>query len=324
MLDTEAGAAPPAVDVSARTAADRDRLIHRDNTFGTPEEDAFRRDFTVNALFYDIATFSIIDYVGGLADLQARLIRCIGDPDERLQEDPVRMVRAVSLAARLDFTIDPPIFGAIARHRHEIARSAPARLLEECYKILRAGAAERAFRLLADTGLLAHIAPAFGQTPPDGFWQALARLDAHRRRSGPAPDALPTTVLIGTLLAPLGFSERRPPRDPGDPARRRAPAVDLSPLPVARRDLEQLRQILLLQPRLCDLKLSHRAQRALLHRSTFKDAVTWLEIHGEAPDVVAHWRHAAGPGAPPGEEPPPARPRRRRRRLELNDRNDES
>src|SRR4029079_3855739 len=68
-----------------------DRLIHRDNTFGTPEEDAFRRDFTINALFYDISTFSIIDYVNGLQDLEARLIRSIGDPHVRFLEDPVRM-----------------------------------------------------------------------------------------------------------------------------------------------------------------------------------------------------------------------------------------
>ena len=68
-----------------------DRLVHRDNTFGTPEEDAFRRDFTINALFYDIATFSIIDFTGGLDDLRAGLVRCIGDPTERFQEDPVRM-----------------------------------------------------------------------------------------------------------------------------------------------------------------------------------------------------------------------------------------
>ena len=84
--------------------AERDRLLHRDNTFGTPEEDAFRRDFTVNALFYDIGSFSIIDYTGGLRDLEARIIRCIGDPEERFQEDPVRMLRAVAMAARLDFS----------------------------------------------------------------------------------------------------------------------------------------------------------------------------------------------------------------------------
>src|SRR5881396_2879368 len=76
---------------------DVDRMLHRDNTFGTPEEDAFRRDFTVNALFYDIADFSIIDYVGGLDDVRAGLVRAIGDPEVRFREDPVRMLRAVAL-----------------------------------------------------------------------------------------------------------------------------------------------------------------------------------------------------------------------------------
>src|ERR671920_1916826 len=85
------------------TTPEGEHQIHRDNTFGTPEEDAFRRDFTINALFYDIATFSIIDYVGGLDDLRAGVVRAIGDPEVRLREDPVRMLRAISLAARLEF-----------------------------------------------------------------------------------------------------------------------------------------------------------------------------------------------------------------------------
>ena len=87
----------------------------RDNTFGTPEEDAFRRDFTINALFYDIGTFSIIDYVGGLQDLKDGLLRCIGDPNDRFREDPVRMLRAVVMASRLNFRLDPPIVDAIDR-----------------------------------------------------------------------------------------------------------------------------------------------------------------------------------------------------------------
>ena len=98
--------AQPEGSASEREVREREsgnRVIHRDNTFGTPEEDAFRRDFTVNALFYDIGTFSILDYVGGLQDLEARLIRCIGEPGERFVEDPVRMLRAIALAARLDF-----------------------------------------------------------------------------------------------------------------------------------------------------------------------------------------------------------------------------
>src|SRR5947209_3958349 len=106
-----------------------DHYLHRDNTFGTPEEDAFRRDFTINALFYDIATFSIIDYVGGLDDLRARVVRSIGDPEVRFREDPVRMLRAIALAARLEFAIEEPIQAAIRRHRHEIAKSSTARML---------------------------------------------------------------------------------------------------------------------------------------------------------------------------------------------------
>ncbi len=135
------------------------RLIHRDNTYGTPEEDAFRRDFTVNALFYDIGTFAIIDYVGGLSDLDEGIIRCIGEPSVRFLEDPVRMLRAVVLAARLQFTIDEPILDAIREYRHEITRSAPARLMEEFYKILRSGHAAEAMRQLRTTGLLKAIAP---------------------------------------------------------------------------------------------------------------------------------------------------------------------
>src|ERR1700674_2735933 len=133
----------PAPDPST---VDGKRLIHHDNTFGTPEEDAFRRDFTINALFYDIATFSVIDYVGGLDDLSARVVRSIGDPETRLKEDPVRMLRAVAFASRLDFTIDPPVLEAIRLHRQAIATSAPPRLLEEYYKILRSGCAEKTFR----------------------------------------------------------------------------------------------------------------------------------------------------------------------------------
>ena len=121
---------------SHRAAPTRGPLLdnkqqHHDNTFGTPEEDAFRRDFTINALFYDIGTFSIIDYVGGLQDLKDGLIRSIGDPNERFQEDPVRMLRAIVMASRLDFRLDRPIVDAIATHRGLMASASAARLIEE-------------------------------------------------------------------------------------------------------------------------------------------------------------------------------------------------
>src|SRR5688572_16792335 len=177
-----AASGPEAPQVDGDPDEARDRLIHRDNTFGTPEEDAFRRDFTVNALFYNIADFSIIDYTGGLADLEARVIRCIGDPHERFREDPVRMTRAMAMAARLDFTIDPPIDAAIEVHRGEIARSAPPRLMDEFYKILRAGHAERAFRLMMERRLLEPISPVLQEAAGPALWRSLSALDGYRRR----------------------------------------------------------------------------------------------------------------------------------------------
>jgi poly(A) polymerase len=298
-------------------AGHHDRMLHRDNTFGTPEEDAFRRDFTVNALFYDIADFSIIDFTGGLGDLDARVIRSIGDPVERFQEDPVRMIRAVSMASRLDFTIDPPIDAAIAAHRGELARSAPARLMEEIYKLLRTGSAEKAFRMLAERRLLDPIAPELQKRSGEGLWRSLGALDTYRRRFDETPEALTNAVLLGTLLVPVGYDFRPPPvafSENGRP--KKEPALSLGVLPLARRDVERLRHILSLQRRLMDLHLSPRARRGLMHRGPFHEALTWLEIHGHAPEALEHWRGFIEAARTfEGEESTDTqRPRRRRRR----------
>jgi poly(A) polymerase len=309
---------PDAAHTPRRRATDH--LIHRDNTYGTPEEDAFRRDFTVNALFYDIGTFSIIDYVDGLRDLDARLIRCIGDPEVRFREDPVRMLRAVVLASRLEFAIDEPILEAIAVHRHEIRKSAPARLVEEYYKILRSGHANEALRQLAATGLLREISPELA-VDSEPLWQSIATLDRYRARFAAPPDSLSNAILAGTLLVPLGLAGRRQ-RFSADPLERR---IELGLLPIGRRDAERLHQILALQPRLMDIQAPHRVQRGVLHRTAVDEALTWLEIHGDRPDVVAHWRELQSQPAPvhhhvshphgEGEAGPgPFRRRRRRRR----------
>jgi poly(A) polymerase len=317
----EAAAAAPPVEHAIPLDEDRDRLIHRDNTFGTPEEDAFRRDFTVNALFYNIADFSIIDYTGGLDDLNARVIRSIGDPNDRFREDPVRMTRAVAMAARLGFTIDPPIDAAIETHRGEIARAAPARLIEEFYKILRAGHAEHALRMMAERKLLEPIAPQLQESAGPALWRSLAALDAYRQRFEELPDALTNAVLLGSLLVPLGYNARTlvgPPEPDGE--FRREPRLSLGMLPLARRDVERLRQILSLQRRLTDMNLSPRARRALIHRGPFREALTWLEIHGEAPEALEHWRGfmeaaaSTDPQSEGAEGLPPHRRRRRRRR----------
>src|SRR5207344_1893477 len=179
------------------TTPEGEQLIHHDNTFGTPEEDAFRRDFTINALFYDIATFSVIDYVGGLEDLRAGIVRSIGDPDVRLNEDPVRMLRAIAIAARLDFTIEPSLLAAIRTHRREISKSSMARLLEEYYKILRAGSSEKAFRGLAEAGLLEPISSELHRGATDALWRSLAALDTYRARFDATPEAFTNAVLLG-------------------------------------------------------------------------------------------------------------------------------
>jgi poly(A) polymerase len=287
------------------------RPVHHDNTFGTPEEDAFRRDFTINGLFYDIATFSIIDYVNGMDDLQAGVVRSIGEPEIRFREDPVRMLRAVALAARLDFSIDPPILEAIRIHRHEIARSSPARLLEEYYKILRSGFAEKTFRSLAEVGLLEPVAAELHRGAGAALWKSLAGVDAYRSRFAMIPDTFTNAVLLGSLLVPLGAAPS---------AGRHAESIPrLGSLPIARRDVERLRQILGLQRRLVDADAHPRTRRALTHRHIFRDALTWLEVHGEASDLVAEWnallaQSGSEPAADTTGERPPLRRRRRRRR----------
>jgi poly(A) polymerase len=318
------------------TTPEGEHLIHHDNTFGTPEEDAFRRDFTINALAYDIATFSIIDYVGGLDDLRAGVVRSIGDPEVRLREDPVRMLRAVALAARLDFAIDPPVLDAIRTHRHEIAQSSAPRLLEEYYKILRVGSAEKTFRMLAELGLLEPISRELHRGAADPLWRSLASLDAYRRRFESMPDTLTNPILLGSLLVPLGIAlgsgsgrsrDRRPHAADGvadvgqgvQTVPRQGAIPKLGSLPLARRDVERLRQILGLQRRLRDVTASPRAQRALAHRSLFREALTWFEIHGDAPDLVDNWKTLLAEGpvegeSGPAEVPDPGLRRRRRRR----------
>jgi len=312
-----------------------EQLIHHDNTFGTPEEDAFRRDFTINALAYDIATFSIIDFVGGLDDLRAGVVRSIGDPDVRLNEDPVRMIRAIAIAARLDFTIEPTLLQSIRRHRLEIAKSSQPRMIEEYYKILRAGSAEKTFRQMAEVGLLEPISLELHQGARDPLWRSLAAVDEYRSQFESTPDTLSNAILLGSLLVPLDVSlhpprTAHPPEAPAASASRRPrhpPGPRLGDLPLARRDVERLRQVISLQRRLRDLTASPRAQQSLAHRGIFREALTWMEIHGGAPEIVEHWMGIIDEGGSPepgsedsgdsGDDTAPSaypRPEQRRRR----------
>lgn len=130
-----------------------------DNTFGTPETDAYRRDFTVNGLFYNIRDFSVIDWVGGVQDIRRKVIRAIGDPDIRFQEDPVRMMRAIKFSSRLGFKIERKTAAAMRRHHACILNAALPRVCEEVFRLFPYGRSAEAFRQMYACGMLGDLLP---------------------------------------------------------------------------------------------------------------------------------------------------------------------
>jgi poly(A) polymerase len=134
-------------------------MILRDNHFGTIEQDAIRRDFTVNALYYDIADFSVHDYCNGMADLNDRLLRLIGDPVTRYQEDPVRMLRAVRLAVKLDLQLEAKTAAPIKKLANQLLDISSARLWDESHKLFLAGFAKPTFAMLEQYDLLGSLLP---------------------------------------------------------------------------------------------------------------------------------------------------------------------
>ncbi len=274
-------------------------LQRSDNTFGPPEEDARRRDFTINGLFYDIETFSVIDYVGGLDDLSAGLVRAIGDPDIRFCEDPVRMIRAVRFASRLGFRIEDRTFAAIERHGEKIQQAAPARMFEEIQRLFAFSSVEPAFRLLRESGLLAFVFPelerAIDEIGTDNslLWKHLAALDA-----GAYVLAEPTPALrFATLYCEL--LHRKLPAD-GDPALFESTVRDvLQPLfdrlPVPRRIQDRMRRIFVAQERFRPAKGKRRFSKSrFVAQASFPEALALFEIHtqatGQDAPVLQEWQ----------------------------------
>ena len=212
------------------------------------------------------------------------------------------MLRAVALAARLDFTIDEPVLSAIERYHGELARSAPPRLMEEIYKVLRAGAAENTFRRLVDTGLLAaHRAGSAGPHHTRHSGSRSRPSITIGERSSATPRSLANAMLLGSLLIPLGLLDQHHGRTKELGAR-------FGMLPLARRDVEFLRQILMLQRHLRDLNASPRHKRGIMHRTAFPAALMWLELHGNAP-------RSSNPGARCRRKCPRRTPKASRTRL---------
>ena len=182
------------------------QMFASENVFGTPREDAFRRDFTINAMFYNIEDFSIIDYVGGLRDLSEKRIRMIGDPLVRFEEDPVRMLRALEFAARLEFEIDHETLVAIPTKAHLLATASPARLREEMMELFRHKVASDVLRQAGETGILTHLLPNF--LNDEKCYRMLDQIDARTAAGQPITEGVVIAALylenFRRLLADAG------------------------------------------------------------------------------------------------------------------------
>jgi poly(A) polymerase len=309
-----------------------DFLITDDNTFGSPLQDAKRRDFTINALFYNIADFSVIDYVGGLEDLRLGRVRVIGDPDLRFREDPVRMMRAIEFASRLGFEIEAETYQGILRHRVEILKASPPRVSEEILELLRRGWSRGAIRLMVDTALLEPLLPEIynairGERAPY-FWKMLEVLD----RTVQAGRKISDAVLLCVLLLPWVIDEiEQEEKRREEMGRMRIGEVILfireliQPL-CARMSLaagtrHQMEQALETLWRLLEPPSDRRSQFRAVYRDPFNDALALLELYalssGRFVDIFRQWQAFAlrvKRAQEEGESETVKKRRRRRRR----------
>lgn len=290
-------------------------LIVRDNVFGTPEEDAVRRDFTINALFYNIADYSVLDYVNGLADLRDGLLRSIGDPRVRFVEDPARMIRALRFAATIGFRIEERSWAAIGEFSPHITLVAKSRLYEELLKLFLCGQAGRVLKDLADSGLMNVIFPEFGpwlaqSDPEQGRRKVTAmmdRVDGWIQKGQTLTPPLLLALLLGPYheaLAAPGIAEGQPASD----ALRDAALGHLQRLSqnfqIPKAVALQTADILAMQPRLQDRR--RRDIHRLPYRSGFSEAVVYLDASLQAAnrsrELVRWWleqvRRPTGPSAP--------------------------
>jgi poly(A) polymerase len=295
--------------VPARKERGGDLLIRHDNVFGEPHEDAIRRDFTINGLFYDIENGQVIDYVGGVRDLERRVVRTIGDPDVRIREDPVRILRAIKFSARLDLGIDPDLYDAMVSHRDDLERAAKPRVLEEILRLLRGGASHRSVYIAWDTGVLSVLLPELNSWLDDEasgselIWGRLDALDRQARQGRLPSDAVLFAVL---LLGPLGEALEDA-RDSSEAFEDFFEDVQHR-LTVPRRMKDRIRAIAISLRRLAAGRLG-----TLPRRDFFADAATLFAIDCEARGVAVP-SFAADPDRIEGEPGRRGRRRRRRRR----------
>jgi poly(A) polymerase len=311
-----------------------DGRILRDNVYGTLEEDAWRRDFTINALYYNIEDFSVVDYTGGTADLDAGLVRLIGDPEQRYREDPVRMLRAVRFAAKLGFKIDEAS-AAPLRSLAPLLEDVPAaRLYEEVVKLFCTGAGLQGYELLRQFGLFGHLFPdteaclveEHENYPRTFLAKVLASTDLRVGEGKPVNPAFMFAALLWEPVAQRAAAFRVKDQELGE-----SPALEMAGAEILGRQLRRVnmprrishatREIWSLQLRLMRYR-GKRAQRLVLH-PRFRAAYDFLLMRAEADErlrgLAERWtRVQAGQVEEAGEEKSPAgKPRSRRRRKKV-------
>jgi poly(A) polymerase len=288
-----------------------DRELHeggrllRDNVYGSIEEDAVRRDFTANALYYAIEDFSVRDYVGGYEDVRNRLLRLIGDPETRYREDPVRMLRAVRLAAKLDFQIETATATPIPQLAPLLRDAAPARLFEECLKLFLAGHAVQSFIGLERHGLLSVLLPETAAALKANRSGALRRMlleglkgtDARVANDEPVSPAFLFALLLWPAYCRALMSLQAQGVHAAEAQRRAADRVtvhQLETIALPRRFSLPMQEIWLLQTRFSQ-RQRKRVFRLLSHprfRAAFDFLTLRMAASDEHADDVAFWREA--------------------------------
>lgn len=329
-------------DGSGDRQTHEDGRLLRDNVYGTIEDDAIRRDFTANALYYAIEDFSVRDYCGGFKDVMARRLRLIGDPEQRYREDPVRMLRAVRLAAKLGFTIDGPTADPIPVLAPLLAEAAPARLFEEILKLFLSGNAVASFQGLERTGLLPVLLPesaAALQSNRSGalrrmLLEGLAGTDARVANDEPVSPAFLFALLLWPAYCKALIGLQAQGVHPEEAARRAADRVtvhQLNTIALPRRFSLPMQEIWLLQSRFSQ-RQRKRVTRLLAHprfRAAFDflvlrqsaspdhaaDVQFWTQAQTQTNEELAATLGVEVPGdSYTDEEAVPSKRRRRRRR----------
>ena len=276
------------------------RLL-RDNVYGSIDEDVWRRDFTANALYYNIADFSVWDYVGGFEDIEARQLRLIGDPATRFREDPVRMLRAARFQAKLGFTLDSATAAPIVELRHLLAGVPPARLFDETLKLFLSGHGARSLNVLREWGLLGELLPTVARYLDQNADSSVARmlqkgLENTDARVVAGRPVTPTFLFSLLLYGPIANLIERQPRDRWQDIGTIVDAVDRaardaqSRIAVPKRFSLGVREMFAAQPRL-EQPRGRRALR-LLEQPRFRAAYDLLLLRAEfglAAGDVAHW-----------------------------------